>query len=138
MTEQKKHPSDLAERFQVRMPTGLRDRIAEAAKGNGRSMNSEIVARLEASLAKPAGPGSPDEILYVLLDTDGMPISWAEIFEHLSALNKAGRLGFGSQHIAVVTSEMISSTEREDEATQLARKYRALLRKRVASRMGHP
>lgn len=30
------------------MPEGLRDRIAEAAKANGRSMNSEIVAALEA------------------------------------------------------------------------------------------
>lgn len=32
------------------MPDGLRDRIADAAAGNHRSMNAEIVARLEASL----------------------------------------------------------------------------------------
>ena len=34
-------------RFLVRMPEGMRDRIADAAKSNGRSMNSEIVAALE-------------------------------------------------------------------------------------------
>lgn len=36
-------------KFLVRMPDGMRDRIAEEAKANNRSMNSEIVARLEAS-----------------------------------------------------------------------------------------
>lgn len=33
----------------VRLPGDMRDRIAEAAKANGRSMNSEVVARLDAS-----------------------------------------------------------------------------------------
>lgn len=36
-------------KFLVRMPDGMRDRIAEAAKAGNRSMNAEIVARLEAS-----------------------------------------------------------------------------------------
>lgn len=49
MTKKAEFPSDLADRFQVRMPPGLRDRIAAAAKTNSRSMNAEIVARLEAS-----------------------------------------------------------------------------------------
>lgn len=43
----KRFPSDQAERFQVRMPAGMRDRIAQAAKENGRSMNAEIIHRLE-------------------------------------------------------------------------------------------
>jgi hypothetical protein len=47
-----KYPSQLADRFQVRMPDGLRDRIAEAAKANGRSMNAEIVFRLEESFGE--------------------------------------------------------------------------------------
>jgi len=44
-----KFPSDMADRFQVRMPSGLRDRIAAAAKVSGRSMNAEIVIRLQQS-----------------------------------------------------------------------------------------
>ena len=40
-------PSRHQDQFLVRMPEGLRDRIAVAAKQNGRSMNSEIVATLE-------------------------------------------------------------------------------------------
>lgn len=38
------------DKFVVRFPDGLRDQIADAAKGSGRSMNAEIVTRLEWSL----------------------------------------------------------------------------------------
>ena len=47
--ERKPFPSETQERFIVRFPDGMRDRIAEAAKANNRSMNAEIVARLEES-----------------------------------------------------------------------------------------
>ena len=39
-----------SDKFMLRLPDGMRDRIAEAAKANNRSMNAEIVSRLEASL----------------------------------------------------------------------------------------
>jgi len=38
-------------KFVLRLPTELRDRIAQAANRYRRSMNSEIVARLEYSLS---------------------------------------------------------------------------------------
>jgi hypothetical protein len=47
MQPDSKFPSDLAERFQVRMPPGLRDRIAAAAETQGVSMNTLIVKALE-------------------------------------------------------------------------------------------
>jgi len=47
---EKKYPSELKERFIVRMPEGMRDQIAEEAAANHRSMNSEIIARLQGSL----------------------------------------------------------------------------------------
>lgn len=40
------YPSVVAERFQIRLPEGLRNQIKDAAAENGRSMNSEILARL--------------------------------------------------------------------------------------------
>ncbi|MGS1042258.1 Arc family DNA-binding protein [Burkholderia glumae] len=49
MTKPTQPPSRTAEQFVVRFPDGMRDRIAEAAKANNRSMNAEIVARLEQS-----------------------------------------------------------------------------------------
>lgn len=38
------------DKFNVRFPDGMRDAIAERAKQNGRSMNSEIIAALDAWL----------------------------------------------------------------------------------------
>jgi hypothetical protein len=44
------------ENFMVRLPPGMRDRIFEASQLYRRSMNSEIVARLDQSLS-----GLPDQ-----------------------------------------------------------------------------
>lgn len=58
------------EKFVVRFPDGMRDAIAERAKANGRSMNSEIVQILEDALKaqvvawdKPLSPSSNDEVV---------------------------------------------------------------------------
>ncbi len=45
----KAYPSQTQDRYIVRFPDGMRDQIAEAAKANNRSMNAEILARLERS-----------------------------------------------------------------------------------------
>ena len=44
------YTSRTADKFVGRLPEGMRDRIAEVAKQHHRSMNSEIIARLEHSL----------------------------------------------------------------------------------------
>lgn len=45
------HASRHADKFVVRLPDGMRTRIAEVARCAHRSMNSEIVARLEQTLS---------------------------------------------------------------------------------------
>ncbi|MEL4885727.1 Arc family DNA-binding protein [Pectobacterium betavasculorum] len=45
-----KFPSQTQDKFTVRFPDGLRDAIAERAKANGRSMNSEIVQILQDAI----------------------------------------------------------------------------------------
>jgi hypothetical protein len=47
----KSFPSQGLDKFVLRLPMGMRDRIGAAARANNRSMNSEIVARLEQSFA---------------------------------------------------------------------------------------
>lgn len=44
------YSSRTADKFVVRLPEGMRDRIAEVAREQHRSMNSEIIARLQNSL----------------------------------------------------------------------------------------
>ena len=43
-----------SDKFMLRLPDGMRDRIAAAATQNGRSMNSEIVARLQDTFSREA------------------------------------------------------------------------------------
>src|SRR5690606_16199802 len=45
MTENRSKP----DQYQLRFPPGMRDRLKAAAIGNGRSMNAEIISRLEES-----------------------------------------------------------------------------------------
>lgn len=47
------HGSRAADKFVVRLPDGMRERIAVVARDHHRSMNSEIIARLERSLNDP-------------------------------------------------------------------------------------
>ncbi|MBB3811457.1 Arc family DNA-binding protein [Pseudochelatococcus contaminans] len=60
-----KRPGRGAEQFMLRLPDGMRDRIRAEADKHGRSMNAEIIARLEATLDGPlalvTGPGSTSE-----------------------------------------------------------------------------
>jgi Arc-like DNA binding domain len=56
MAVRKLYPSEQQDRFIVRFPTGMRDKIGVAARANKRSMNAEIVQRLEASFLSPDEP----------------------------------------------------------------------------------
>ena len=47
----KSYPSDKADQYMVRFPDGLRDRLKDEAAKNNRSMNAEIIARLESSFS---------------------------------------------------------------------------------------
>ncbi|MFP1884428.1 Arc family DNA-binding protein [Lonsdalea quercina] len=46
-----KYPSQMQDKFNLRFPDGMRDAIADRAKANGRSMNSEIIAALDSWLS---------------------------------------------------------------------------------------
>lgn len=48
-----------SEKFVVRLPPGMREVIAEVARRSHRSMNSEIITRLEVSLAETDVDGMP-------------------------------------------------------------------------------
>ncbi|WP_276315870.1 Arc family DNA-binding protein [Paracoccus sp. pheM1] len=62
-----KFPSELADRFQVRMPPGMRDRIKAAAEANNRSMNAEIVATLEKEYPEPKPEAPEFDRIYALM-----------------------------------------------------------------------
>jgi hypothetical protein len=55
------YPSQSQDKFVLRLPDGMRDRIKAAASDNNRSMNAEIIAALEERYPAPL---SQKEILY--------------------------------------------------------------------------
>jgi sensor histidine kinase YesM len=46
---QNKYPSQTADRFLLRFPDGMRERIAESAASNNRTMTKEVILRLQQS-----------------------------------------------------------------------------------------
>lgn len=52
--------------FGLRMPAELKSRIDREAKGNGRSMNAEIIARLWASIEPSAAIGTTQPMNVVM------------------------------------------------------------------------
>lgn len=72
-----------ADKFVVRLPAGMRDRIAEVSRNNHRSMNSEIVARLEQSLNQEDGVNIEEGLR---LDSPELSIHERELLQHFRYL----------------------------------------------------
>ena len=51
MNDKPNYPSQSQDKYVLRLPDGMRDKIAALAKAAGRTMNAEIVVRLERSMA---------------------------------------------------------------------------------------
>lgn len=87
--KKKPYPSETQERFIVRLPDGMRDRIAAEAKANNRSMNAEIVARLEGSLdgTSVSLPERLRDELVSLSEASGLPFETVFIRTLVDALD---------------------------------------------------
>jgi len=57
-------PSRALDKIIVRLPDGMRDRLKQAADANNRSVNSEVVSRLDASFD---GPDAANTALIAIL-----------------------------------------------------------------------
>lgn len=121
-----------SDKFMLRLPDGMRERIATAASAAGRSMNAEIVARLAGSFDPNAGQPRR-ESLYVLLDADGRPVSWAEIREVLQAIRAEGGFDPDEMEVVVCTPDMEASSRRTKQAKQLAEQLRPGGRSRLVT-----
>lgn len=74
-----------ADKFVVRFPDDMRDRIAEVARENHRSMNSEIIARLESSLRQDNVLGRP---LPASLDSNEISAHERELLQRFRSLSQ--------------------------------------------------
>lgn len=71
------------DKFNLRMPPGMRERVKKAKDKNGRSMNSELIARLETSF-----DFEPAELLSMI---EQLKMTVERLTKSVDAVNK--RLG---------------------------------------------
>lgn len=76
-----------ADKYIVRFPDGMRDRLKEAAHANGRSMNAEIIARIQLTFDQDPALGfmTPNQRKAIL----GSPELEERLVERLSEKLKA-------------------------------------------------
>ncbi|MCG4453762.1 Arc family DNA-binding protein [Pseudomonas sp. MMS21-TM103] len=79
------YSSRTADKFVVRLPDGMRERIADVARNHHRSMNSEIIARLEQSMLQESSLG--DE-LNVTLDSPELSLHERELLQRFRQLSR--------------------------------------------------
>jgi hypothetical protein len=84
-------------KFIVRFPDGMRDRIAEAAKASGRSMNAEIVYRLGESLNRGTSFAAPQAVELVKIIAEMPPEVLRRIVELRNAMMHGPRRGAPSE-----------------------------------------
>lgn len=89
-----------ADQFNLRLPKGLRDRIASHAKVNGRSANTEIVIALEEAFPEPIVPETVNERL--LLAAKELMGDWSNV---LASLGQDPTLNAALQNLTRQISE---------------------------------
>ncbi|WP_322997492.1 Arc family DNA-binding protein [Castellaniella sp.] len=83
-------PSRDLDKVIVRLPEGMRDRLKAAAADNNRSMNAEIVARLEGSFSDSEPSGGAAEIAEVVAQK-----TLADLFNSPEFSDLVGRIARG-------------------------------------------
>ena len=94
-----------SDKFMLRLPDGMRDAIAEFAKQSGRSMNAEIVYRLQQSIEEDqANTGSIQQMEFRIVDPS-IGKGPQKIFNALDEMEK----------ILLNTKKMLEDAERDDD-----------------------
>ncbi|MFZ2320374.1 MAG: Arc family DNA-binding protein [Pseudomonas sp.] len=79
------YSSRTADKFVVRLPDGMRERIADVARNHHRSMNSEIISRLEQSLFQE---GTLDSGPILHMDSAELSNSERELLQRFRQLSR--------------------------------------------------
>ncbi|WP_295950204.1 Arc family DNA-binding protein [uncultured Bartonella sp.] len=78
-----------SDQVKLRLPDGMRDELKEAAKANGRSMNAEIIAKLQDYTDSPSNSDRLDEIRETLIKHDVKLDKLADMLGKLSEVKNA-------------------------------------------------
>lgn len=120
---EKQYPSDKQDKFMLRFPDGMRDRIREEAEANGRSMNAEIIHRLEQSFFASSEAGElmriadsfSKEGALIKGVTDRVRASLSEITQVLDDMEQKadGYSKIASDHETLAVNKAVKSSKAE-------------------------
>lgn len=125
MNDKTAFPSDTADKVLVRMPDGMRDNLKAAAKANNRTMNAEIVARLQASFDSPP-PSSSMSHTQTMASSHDLSVLY-EITEAQMRLQQATMTLGDAKDDAFRISAVLGRRERELREAQEAGQDEAFL-----------
>lgn len=109
------YPSDKQDKFMLRLPDGMRDRIKAAAEANNRSMNAEIVATLEDKYPEPVDREAIMKVMRQMLDwllENPNPDYWQG-----DVSRDATRHGLNPEHFTLEAEGDYASVSYHDPAT---------------------
>lgn len=115
-TEKTEYPSDVADKFLLRLPDGMRTKLKAAAKANSRTMNAEIIHRLQATL-------DSDEAAFVA--------GFNEVTELRAAQRLKATMGSGAQQVAETMGHAKGTPELEQVVQALSEEMRAMLQQQT-------
>lgn len=116
MSDGKEFPSDKADKFVVRFPDGMREKIRAAAEANNRSMNAEIVSRLENSFVLPA---KIDDLMSAYLESEAVQDEADDLTQKLIQMFEAQKAisdlqeGIINQLLKAQGSHLLVSTKKD-------------------------
>ncbi|MDE1492805.1 Arc family DNA-binding protein [Xenorhabdus bovienii] len=104
----KKYPSQEMDRFNVRMPAGMRDEITKIAEKNGRSMNTEIIMMLQEAIDSARNADSSHQNVQLVNGSDTASTISINIDKekYNAAINKAVTL--------LIAEELLNDDGNED------------------------
>lgn len=107
-----------SDQFMVRFPEGMRDKIKALADENIRSMNAEIISRLETSITEEGTPHGTVSLrlpLEVISDAKGLALTYNQSLEEFVATTIKRELNLSDQIDSV--SDFVENLE--DEIAEL-------------------
>lgn len=139
-------------RITLRIPRDAHAKLETEAAKNSHSMNAEIVARLQSSfdenreveklraeleeermnvlkeqyevLKMQNSAMDNENVLYILLDSNGYPIAWEEIYAYLDEIRRlSGKLP-SKWETSIITPDVESSSQRAKQAVLITKKLR--------------
>ncbi|EFI62654.1 MULTISPECIES: Arc family DNA-binding protein [Comamonas] len=108
-----------SDKFMLRLPDGMRDKLKAEAKSNNRTLNAEIVARLEGSFVSGASSDPNLHALALRIATLELELADSRMEAETLAIDSCIASGIALEAIKLINKHKIPHTFPEDDIAEL-------------------